>query len=118
MDTLEVIGIIAISFAPFVVSAGAVVLAGGPRKWPFLSYAFSLLASLLAGKGFGLLLWSASWIIAWVFAAIALRQRGGFAHIQVERLRTNLPRDAEAPINPPDESSQLEGGSVGRRQSS
>ncbi|MGY8682708.1 hypothetical protein Q2941_33775 [Bradyrhizobium sp. UFLA05-153] len=76
MDTPELIGVIAVSFAPFLVSIGAVLSTGGPRKWPFLSYAFSLLAGLLAGKGFGFLLWSICWIVAWVFAGIALKARG------------------------------------------
>ena len=52
-DTMEVVGVIAVSSAPFLVSVGAVLSAGGPRKWPFLSYAFSFLAALVAGKGFG-----------------------------------------------------------------
>lgn len=76
MESVELIGVIAVSFVPFLVSIGAVLLVGGPRKWPFLSYAFSLLAGFLAGKGFGFLLWSVCWIIAWVFAGIALQARG------------------------------------------
>ncbi|MGY3549965.1 hypothetical protein ACVWZ4_005326 [Bradyrhizobium sp. USDA 4472] len=57
MDTREAIGVIAVSLVPFLVSVGAALSVGGPRKWPFLTDAFSLLASLLAGKGFGFLLW-------------------------------------------------------------
>ncbi|WP_027523239.1 hypothetical protein [Bradyrhizobium sp. Ec3.3] len=90
MDTPELIGVIAVSFAPFLVSIGAVLSAGGPRKWPFLSYAFSLLAGLMAGKDFGFLLWSICWIVAWVFAGIALKARGD------RSIRTSLPESAQA----------------------
>src|SRR5437016_1292058 len=102
MDSVELIGVIAVSFVPFLVSVGAVLLVGGPRKWPFLSYAFSLFAGFLAGKGFGLLLWSISWIMAWVFAGIALRTRG------VRPIGTSSPEDADAEgaevaFEPPDD---------------
>ena len=61
MDSVELIGVIAVSFVPFLVSIGPALFVGGrPRKWPFLAYAFSLLAGFLAGKGFGLLPWSIS----------------------------------------------------------
>lgn len=91
MDTLETIGVIAVSFAPFLVSVGAVLSAGGPRKWPFFSYACSFLAGLAAGKGFGFLLWSICWILAWVFAVIALKARG------VHLIRTSSPEDGASP---------------------
>ncbi|WP_369722014.1 MULTISPECIES: hypothetical protein [unclassified Bradyrhizobium] len=108
MDSLELIGVIAVSFVPFLVSIGLSV-GGRPRKWPFLSYAFSLLAGFLAGKGFGLLLWSVSWIIAWVFAGIALRARID------PSIRTSAPAEAEgaelASDPPDDEASRLPGSS-------
>ncbi|QOG17602.1 hypothetical protein [Bradyrhizobium sp. SEMIA] len=75
MVTTELIGLVAVSFLPFLVSIGAVLVGGGPRKWPFLSYAFSFAACLVAGKGFGLLPWFICWMIAWVFAVIALQAR-------------------------------------------
>ncbi|MGY3234153.1 hypothetical protein ACVMAJ_001043 [Bradyrhizobium sp. USDA 4448] len=43
MDTREAIGVIAVSLVPFLVSVGAALSVGGPRKWPFLTDAFSLL---------------------------------------------------------------------------
>jgi hypothetical protein len=110
MDLVELIGVIAVSFVPFLVSIGAVLLVGGPRRWPFLSYAFSLLAGFLAGKGFGLLLWSICWIIAWVFAGIALQARGD------RSIRTSSPENAEAEgaevaFDPPDDEASRRAGS-------
>jgi hypothetical protein len=108
MDSVELIGVIAVSFVPFLVSIGAVLLVGGPRRWPFLSYAFSLLAGFLAGKGLGLLLWSISWIIAWVFAGIALRARGD------RSIRTSSPAEAEGAevaFDPPDDEVSRRAGS-------
>jgi hypothetical protein len=111
MDTIELIGVIAASLAPFLVSVGAVLSVGGSRKWPFLSYAFSLLAGFLAGKGFGFLLWSICWIIAWIFAGIALRARG-------RSIRTSSPdnaqaHDAEVAFDPPDDEASRRGGGSG-----
>ncbi|MCP2207732.1 hypothetical protein [Bradyrhizobium diazoefficiens] len=116
MDTIELLGVIAVSFAPFLVSVGAVLSVGGSRKWPFLSYAFSFFAGLLAGKGFGFLLWSICWIIAWVFAGIALKAR------RDRSIRTSSPEDgqahdAEVAFDAPDDNASPRGdGSGGEGQ--
>ncbi|WFU37603.1 hypothetical protein QA640_24355 [Bradyrhizobium sp. CB82] len=115
MDTIELIGVIAISFAPFLVSVGAVLSAGGPRKWPFLSYAFSFLAALLAGKGFGFLLWSICWSFAWVFAGIALKARGDRS-IRTSSSANAQARDDEVAFDPPDDEASPRGGASGGGQ--
>lgn len=101
MDTMELIGVIAVSFAPFLVAVGAVLWAGGPRKWPFLSYAFSLLAGLLAGKGFGFVGSSICWIIAWVFAWMALKEARGDRSIRTSSPKDGQAREAEIAFDPP-----------------
>ncbi|WP_439375374.1 hypothetical protein [Bradyrhizobium sp. DASA03120] len=112
MDTLETIGVIAVSFAPFLVSVGAVLSAGGPRKWPFFSYACSFLAGLAAGKGFGFLLWSICWILAWVFAVIALKA-GGDRSIRTSSPENAQAHDAEVAVEPPDDEASPRGGGSG-----
>lgn len=109
---MEVFGVIAVSFAPFLVSVGAVLSAGGPRKWPFFSYAFSLLAGLLAGKSFGFVVWSICWIIAWVFAGMALKARGDRS-IRTSSPESGQARGAEVAFDPLDDEASPRVGRTG-----